>query len=139
MTAEAGLQQAQRALELLQAGTVQDGFTRIVVSRQVQYVVVAVPDEEALARQSAGAVEEAATLQLAVAGERHRAELAEQALAVLFLRAMREKSSKQMMLNGGREMPDYVVKSMNRLNEPRVILEFLALFAIQIGNLAERD
>ena len=46
---------------------------------------------------------------------------------------MREKSSKQMMLNGGREMPDYVVKSMNRLNEPRVILEFLA------RSLAERD
>ena len=65
--------------------------------------------------------------------------MAEQALAVLFLKAMREKSNKQMMLNGGREMPDYVVKGMNRLNEPRVILEFLAPFAIQIGSLAERD
>ena len=65
--------------------------------------------------------------------------MAEQALAVLFLKAMREKNNKQMMLNGGREMPDYVVKGMNRLNEPRVILELLAPFAIQIGSLAERD
>ena len=65
--------------------------------------------------------------------------MAEQALAVLLLKAMREKNNKQMMLNGGREMPDCVVKGMNRLNEPRVISELLAPSAIQIGSLAERD
>ena len=77
MAAEAELQHARRALELLRAGTVQDGFTRIVVSRQVQYVVVALPDEDARARLG----EEAATLRFAVAGERRRAEQAELALA----------------------------------------------------------
>eukprot|EP00930_Biecheleria_cincta_P037597 TRINITY_DN25823_c0_g1_i1.p1 TRINITY_DN25823_c0_g1~~TRINITY_DN25823_c0_g1_i1.p1 ORF type:complete len:2603 (-),score=588.26 TRINITY_DN25823_c0_g1_i1:172-7914(-) len=67
--------------------------------------------------------------------------LASQATAILFLKCVREKANKQMMLNGGMDISDYVTKVMKRLNDPtmdpKVNLEFLEHFAGSFGSLSE--
>ena len=63
-----------------------------------------------------------------------------QATAILFLKCLREKTNRQIVLNGGLHLSDYVTKVMKRLSDqsvdPKVVLEFLGHFAGRFGKLS---
>ena len=62
------------------------------------------------------------------------------ATAILFLKCLREKTDRQIVLNGGLHLSDYVTKVMKRLSDqsvdPKVVLEFLGHLAGRLGELS---